>query len=155
MGLLAMRQYQSRISVVLLADDLTIDGFANAMAQFKARPDITWYSNAYSGPECDPMRATLLSGLYDFHHGVLDNTLDDAFDHTRTIAYALHAAGYKTAIYGKLLENYQSKHDPMHQPPGWSDFQGFVGIPPYWNETLDVNGKKTDKQKKEPENYET
>jgi arylsulfatase A-like enzyme len=126
--------------VIVIADDMPRDAFANACAQFIGRSDITNYTAAYAGPECDPMRATIFSGQHDFNHGVQDNTMDANFDHTHSFAYALQKVGYRTCLLGKYLENYQSKARPPHQPVGWSDFRGFIGIPTYYYFFLNENG---------------
>ncbi len=59
------------------------------------------FQNAISGmPVCCPARATLMTGLYAHHHGVLVNDvhLDDEFS---KLAEQFGAAGYDTAYIGK------------------------------------------------------
>lgn len=52
---------------------------------------------------CGPSRATILSGKYSHMNGFIDNTIGSEFDFSQnTFAKELQAAGYKTAVIGKL-----------------------------------------------------
>ena len=69
---------------------------------------------------CCPSRSTILTGLYPHNHRIYNNRAPDggfakfeALGHEETtIATALHAAGYRTALFGKYLNNY-----PRHGRP--------------------------------------
>src|SRR5436309_12956646 len=76
---------------------------------------------------CCPSRSTILTGLYPHNHKIYNNRapaggfakFQDLGLEEKTIATALHAAGYLTALFGKYLNNYPRKGDENHVPPGW------------------------------------
>jgi arylsulfatase A-like enzyme len=120
-----------------------MDAVANNGAQF---------TQFHVCPVCAPTRAGLLTGRYNYRTGVVDTYLGRALMDTKevTVAEALKAAGYRTAIFGKwhLGDNY-----PLR--PGDQGFEeAFVinggglaqpGDPPpgqsYFNPVLRRNGK--------------
>jgi N-acetylglucosamine-6-sulfatase len=99
---------------------------------------------------CCPSRSTILTGLYPHNHKVYTNKAPDggfakfaALGHEETtIATALHAAGYRTALIGKYLNNYPNPDDLTHVPPGWDEFDSPAAGTPYneFNYTLNENG---------------
>ena len=92
---------------------------------------------------CCPSRASLYSGEYAHHHGVLNNSGPNggapAFDDASTLPVWLSEAGYATALFGKYMNgNYLIA---PRVPPGWSEWQTFVedgGL--YYDYTLNENG---------------
>jgi arylsulfatase A-like enzyme len=100
---------------------------------------------------CCPSRSTILTGLYPHNHKIYNNRAPDggfakfeALGHEETtIATALHAAGYRTALLGKYLNNYPRHDDLTHVPPGWDEFDSPAAGQPYTelNYTLNENGK--------------
>ncbi len=99
---------------------------------------------------CCPSRSTILTGLYPHNHKIYNNRAPDggfakfeALGHEETtIATALHGAGYRTALFGKYLNNYPRKDDLTHVPPGWDEFASPAAGAPYteFNYTLNENG---------------
>jgi N-acetylglucosamine-6-sulfatase len=113
--------------VLILTDDQSIDSFPStppAMPWLQAHvfdpsDHWLWFPNAVdSTPLCCPSRATILSGEYSHHTGVLDNTLGDRFDETDALPVWLHQAGYHTGLVGKYLNEYPFDRPP-YVPPGW------------------------------------
>lgn len=71
-------------------------------------------------PMCCPSRASILTGRYARHTGVLDNGDGASFDESATLATWLDEAGYQTALIGKYLNGYApSDADRSYVPPGW------------------------------------
>jgi arylsulfatase A-like enzyme len=113
--------------VLVLTDDQSFDSFPSdpaAMPWLQARvfdrsDHWLWFPNAVvSTPLCCPSRATILSGEYSHHTGVLDNNLGDLFDETDALPVWLHDAGYFTGLVGKYLNEYPFGRPP-YVPPGW------------------------------------
>ena len=105
-------------------------------------------------PLCCPARSTILTGQYAHNHGVhhnsnaLDNGGFNAFFRTgreaSTIATALDAAGYETALFGKYLNGYALKGAENYVPPGWDEWYAFTTRRYYYNSTLNENGTLVD-----------
>ena len=106
--------------VMILTDDQRADtlGYMPIVQRTLGKHGVT-FTNAYvSNPVCCPSRATILTGLYSHSTGVYTNDLDggfDAFDDSSTIATWLQDAGYRTGLFGKYLNGYESDYTP----PGW------------------------------------
>jgi arylsulfatase A-like enzyme len=78
-----------------------------------------WFPNAVaSTPLCCPSRSTILTGRYDTHTHVRDNTQGPNLDDTNTLPVWLQAAGYHTGLVGKYLNAYPWGRAPFI-PPGW------------------------------------
>jgi arylsulfatase A-like enzyme len=100
---------------------------------------------------CCPSRSTILTGLHVHNHRVLTNFPPDGgferFDQLgledRTLATALHDAGYRTALFGKYLNGYPNGESLTHVPPGWDEWASPVKGSPYaaYRYTLNENGK--------------
>jgi N-acetylglucosamine-6-sulfatase len=87
-------------------------------------------------PLCCPARAMLLTGQYAHNNGVRSNSGPQggykAYDPRRTLAPALQAAGYNTAMVGKHLN--AVKFDRMGREPGWTIFDpSMTGYADYYN----------------------
>jgi hypothetical protein len=85
-------------------------------------------------------RATILTGRYAHNHGVRDNepirggfaTFHDNGLEQRTVAVRLREAGYRTALFGKLLNGYCNPDQGCetgrdYVPPGWTDWHAWSG----------------------------
>jgi arylsulfatase A-like enzyme len=125
--------------VLIVSDDQSLDSLA-AMPFLTSKPGGHWFefTNAFDNtPLCCPSRATLFSGLYPHHHGVEHNT-GGAFDDDSTVATWLQAAGYRTGLAGKYLNDYP--FGASFIPPGWSDWFANVGTTGHYNYTMNDNG---------------
>lgn len=109
--------------VVLVTDDQTweaIEYMPYLQSQIDEGQFVTFAENEVNNALCCPSRATILTGLVDTRTGVLHNGLADAFDPDLTIGRSLHDAGYRTGMFGKLLNGYVAADGTW---PGWDDFQ--------------------------------
>ena len=92
---------------------------------------------------CCPSRASILTGQYPHTTGVYRQGLPHggfkSFDDATTIATALRAGGYRTGLFGKYLDSYQSDALAGYVPPGWYRWIAFVHSQ-YFGYTLTIDG---------------
>ena len=94
--------------VVLLVDDMRFDDFGAAGNPIVETPNIdrlaaegARFTQAFATtPLCSPSRASLLTGRYPRHHGIIDNTLRPSHD-LPIFPLRLQQAGYRTGFFGK------------------------------------------------------
>ena len=109
----------------------------------------TTYTRGFTNtPLCCPARATLMSGTYPHNHNVVSNHSWSKLDPSNTLQADLQSNGYRTAIFGKYLNNF-----PVSQlnPPGfdrWAIFhtggkQGGYYRDAIWNENGVVSTNPT------------
>ncbi len=133
--------------VVILSDDERYDGntVMKNVQRLLAAHGVTFTDFHVTTSLCGPSRASILTGQYSHHTGVLTNFGPagyPAFNAQSDLAVWLHAAGYRTALVGKYINDYAlDGHNA--RPPGWDDWQAFDSVPmeAYYNYTLDENGK--------------
>ena len=112
--------------IVVLTDDQRAGTFAQ-MPWLRSQLDRagsgwTEFPNAFANtPLCCPARASLLTGLFARHTGVLDNDDGGKLDASSTLATWLDDAGYRTGLVGKYLNRYPFGRPPFI-PPGWDRF---------------------------------
>jgi N-acetylglucosamine-6-sulfatase len=96
--------------LVILVDDLRWDEIACAGHPFVRTPGIdriaregARFRNAFcTTPLCSPARASLLTGRYAHHHGIIDNTNRSGQSHKlMTFPRILQTFGYETGYLGK------------------------------------------------------
>jgi N-acetylglucosamine-6-sulfatase len=118
--------------IVILTDDQSFDSLPHdpaVMPYLQAQagdPSDHWliFRSAYvNTPLCCPSRATLLTGQYAHHTGVLNNDLGYKLDESATIARSLHDAGYYTGLVGKYLNQYPFGR-AGYVPLGWDSWIG-------------------------------
>lgn len=95
---------------------------------------------------CCTTRASILTGLYVHHHGLTGNFgasgggapgFQASGRDNHTIAPALQTAGYRTALLGKYLNDYD--WIAPYQPLGWNEWHAFLR-PKYHKYQLVENG---------------
>ena len=92
-----------------------------------------WYT---AGVVCAPSRAALLTGKYGIHNGVCRN-FEDLPREQVTIAEALHAAGYATALFGKWHHGAPRAGETSYVHPldqGFDEFCGFTNAAHAWEQ---------------------
>ncbi|HEX7084692.1 MAG TPA: sulfatase [Gaiellaceae bacterium] len=131
--------------VLILSDDENIHG-ATVMRHVRdllARHGVTFANYHVTTSECGPSRASILTGQYSHHTGLVDNFGSyHHFDQNSNLAVWLHDAGYRTALVGKYLNDYPLEGGNA-TPPGWDDWQVMDSVPEekYYDYILDENGR--------------
>jgi arylsulfatase A-like enzyme len=94
------------------------------------------YTNAFaSTPLCCPSRASFLTGRYAHNHGVLDNLPDHkALPGSTWFSSYLQGAGYRTGMFGKVMNGWNLKGEPS----GFHEWATFTNG--YYDERWNVNG---------------
>ena len=124
--------------VLVMMDDMRYDElrFAPNLQRYVASRGTT-FANSFSPlPLCCPARASFLLGQLAHNHRVLRVEAPYGFgalDDHRTIATALSAAGYHTALVGKYLNGYGQMRSRvtggaslLYEPAGWTDWMASV-----------------------------
>jgi arylsulfatase A-like enzyme len=148
--------------VVILSDDERSDGtgvMENAQ-HLLADHGVTFTDAHVTTSMCGPSRASILTGLYSHHTGVLDNFGPHSYpafkDQSNDLGVWMHNAGYETALVGKYINSYTA--DWVHHaiPPGWDDWQVMDSSPmeAYYNYSINENGRLVHYGKK-PSDYST
>ena len=118
--------------VVILSDDERLDGgtVMKNVRHLLAGHGVTFANYHVTTSECGPSRASILTGQYSHHTGVLDNFglhSYPAFDQSSNLAVWLHESGYRTALVGKYLNDY-TLYGHNEIPPGWDDWQAMDSV---------------------------
>ncbi len=114
-------------------------------------------------PLCCPSRASILNGEYVHNHQVYTDRMPlggaPKFKDESTMAVWMKEAGYRTAYYGKYLNNYQQIEPRGYVPPGWDEWGAFLGrnidtnedagsLQYYFNFTMSENGQTVEYPRK-------
>ena len=96
-------------------------------------------TSAYSQPSCSPTRATIMTGQYPVHHGILRPPMygePGGLQDSVTLAQLLNDQGYVTQAIGKwhIGDNTGS----LPQNVGFDDFRGFCSVSDMYTEWRDA-----------------
>ncbi|MGH7544643.1 MAG: sulfatase family protein [Gemmatimonadota bacterium] len=133
--------------VFILSDDHRHDwmSFHEAAPEFLRTPGFDRMAkggahlvNAFVGTSlCSPSRASILTGRYAYHHGVVDNQ-SPLGEGSVLFPELLRRAGYQTAFVGK----WHMGHHTDERQPGFDHWVSFAGQGVYYDPTLNVNGER-------------
>lgn len=97
-------------------------------------------TSAYSQPSSSPTRATIMTGQYSVHHGILAPPMygqPGGLEGLTTIAQLLRDQGYVTQAIGKWHMGENEGSQP--QNVGFDDFRGFNSVSDMYTEWRDPN----------------
>jgi arylsulfatase A-like enzyme len=145
----AKRRTDQRLNVVvILSDDERSDGTVvmKNVQTLLADHGVTFTDGHVTTSMCGPSRASILTGQYAHHTGVLDNFGPHSFpaftEASNDLGVWLHRAGYQTALVGKYVNAYTNPNVSHAVPTGWDDWQVMDSIPmeAYYNYSINDNG---------------
>ncbi|BCJ40042.1 sulfatase [Actinoplanes ianthinogenes] len=122
--------------VVVLTDDLSSDLVPYMPSVLALQRDGATFTNyTVTDSLCCPSRASIFSGNYPHNTGIVKNNgADGGFklfhkrgEENSTLATDLKSAGYRTAFYGKYLNEYWPRASfdggkSFYVPPGWDEW---------------------------------
>ena len=119
--------------IFILTDDQPYETvqFMPTVRDVLIKEGVNFENGFVTTPLCCPSRSSILSGQYVHNHKVFTDRMPmggaPKFDDTSSIATWMQSAGYRTAYYGKYLNDYDALTPLGYVPPGWDDWSVFLG----------------------------
>jgi arylsulfatase A-like enzyme len=135
--------------VVVMVDDMP-PGMVDDLPRLQSllsEQGLSFSSFYVAAPQCCPSRASFLRAQYPRNTGVLINgppqggvsAFRNNGNESSTIATWLDDAGYRTALIGKYMNDYEKI--PKHVPGGWDRWFVYAGKGKYRNFLISDEGK--------------
>ncbi|NWF64632.1 MAG: sulfatase [Chloroflexi bacterium] len=151
--------------ILILTDDMdmTLVPYMPQTNQLIGEQGATFENYFITTPICCPSRASMLRGQYAHNTDILQNSPGFARffklkEEENTLNVWLQDAGYRTALFGKYLNNYPVNAGKNYVPPGWDDWGAFLANTDdgdfYYDYTMNENGTLVE-HGNAPEEYST
>lgn len=152
--------------IIILTDDMdnSLMPYMEKTNRLIGEQGATFGNYFITTPLCCPSRASMLRGQYAHNTDILENSPGFARffklnEEESTLPVWLQNAGYRTALFGKYLNNYPVNAGRNYVPPGWTDWGAFLSNTQddgdfFYHYTMNENGTLVE-YGDSPEDYST